>query len=156
MTISRTIGVLGTEATVRQPYVDDLAQRFAAGCTVVRHGSAELVAIAEAKLAGRPVIPDAIRAAAAPLFDREGKDIDVVVLACTHFPLLKDELAQIFPGRQWIDGGPGIARRIEYLTRGQEWPGDYPGGIALFTGGTPDPEVAEALRSYGLGEVRSL
>src|SRR4029078_11424574 len=30
---SRVIGVLGTEATVRQPYVDDLAARFAADCT---------------------------------------------------------------------------------------------------------------------------
>src|SRR5688572_30938964 len=37
---SRVIGVLGTEATVRQPYVDDLAVRFAADCTLIRHGSA--------------------------------------------------------------------------------------------------------------------
>ena len=37
---TRVIGVLGTEATVRQPYVDDLAARFAGDCTVLRHGSA--------------------------------------------------------------------------------------------------------------------
>ena len=49
---SRVIGVLGTEATVRQPYVDDLAAHFAADCTVIRHGSPELVELAEAKLAG--------------------------------------------------------------------------------------------------------
>jgi glutamate racemase len=48
---NRVIGVLGTEATVRQPYVDDLAERFAADCTVIRHGSADLVELAEAKLA---------------------------------------------------------------------------------------------------------
>ncbi len=52
---SRVIGVLGTEATVRQPYVDDLAARFAADCTVIRHGSAELVELAEAKLAGETI-----------------------------------------------------------------------------------------------------
>src|SRR5947207_12628310 len=40
---TRVIGVLGTEATVRQPYVDDLAAQFAADCTLVRHGSPELV-----------------------------------------------------------------------------------------------------------------
>lgn len=40
---TRTIGVLGTEATVRQAYVDDLARRFAGDCRVIRHGSAELV-----------------------------------------------------------------------------------------------------------------
>src|ERR671933_514413 len=52
---TRVIGVLGTEATVRQPYVDDLASRFAADCTLIRHGSPELVELAEAKLAGDDV-----------------------------------------------------------------------------------------------------
>src|SRR5687768_10726025 len=52
---SRVIGVLGTEATVRQPYVDDLATRFASDCTVIRHGSAELVELAEAKLAAETI-----------------------------------------------------------------------------------------------------
>src|SRR5918997_5723710 len=45
---SRTIGVLGTEATVRQPYVDRLSAQFASDCTVIRHGSADLVDLAEA------------------------------------------------------------------------------------------------------------
>src|SRR5882757_2982334 len=35
---TRVIGVLGTDATVRQPYVDDLAARFAGDCIVLRHG----------------------------------------------------------------------------------------------------------------------
>src|SRR3954454_11269400 len=52
MSKTRVIGVLGTEATVRQPYVDDLAARFAPDCTLVRHGSPQLVELAEAKLAG--------------------------------------------------------------------------------------------------------
>src|SRR5881392_3093615 len=55
MSKSRIIGVLGTEATVRQPYVDDLAAAFAADCTIIRHGSPELVELAEAKLAGQNV-----------------------------------------------------------------------------------------------------
>src|ERR1044071_1689113 len=58
---SRVIGVLGTEATVRQPYVDDLAARFAADCTVIRHGSPELVELAEAKLAGDAVAIDSTK-----------------------------------------------------------------------------------------------
>src|SRR3954466_1691282 len=69
MSKSRVIGVLGTEATVRQPYVDDLAARFAADCTIIRHGSPELVELAEAKLAGDAVDVDAVRAAAQPMFD---------------------------------------------------------------------------------------
>ncbi|HYC94725.1 MAG TPA: glutamate racemase, partial [Sphingomicrobium sp.] len=59
---SRVIGVLGTEATVRQPYVDDLATRFASDCTIIRHGSPELVELAEARLAGDEVAVDAVKA----------------------------------------------------------------------------------------------
>jgi glutamate racemase len=60
---TRTIGVLGTEATVRQPYVDDLASRFASDCTVLRHGSAALVTMGEAALAGaRPSVEVVVEA----------------------------------------------------------------------------------------------
>ena len=157
MSKSRVIGVLGTAATVRQPYVDDLAARFAADCTVIRHGSAELVDIAEAKLRGEPVDPDAVRSAAQPLFDApRGGEIDVAVLACTHFPLLREELQVALPGVQWIDGGPGIARRIAWLTREQPWPAEPPPGIAVFTDGTPERPLLSALSHYGLDEIRAL
>src|SRR6478672_6510488 len=69
MSKNRVIGVLGTEATVRQRYVDDLAARFADDCTIIRHGSPELAELAEAKLAGDDVGIDAVCAAAQPMFD---------------------------------------------------------------------------------------
>jgi glutamate racemase len=151
------IGVLGTEATVRQPYVDTLAKEFASHCTVLRFGSPELVALAEAKLAGDPVNVDQVRRAALPLFEQaSGGDIDTVVLACTHFPLLGEELREAFPGLSWVDGGAGIARRIVHLTREQPWPAEYPGGIAIFTGGSPRHTLLSALADFGLTDVRSL
>jgi glutamate racemase len=157
MTKSGVIGLLGTEATIRQPYVDDLASQFASHCTVLRHGSPELVALAEAKLAGEPISVDAVREAARPLFGQQrGDEIDTVMLACTHFPLLTDELAEAFPGLAWVDGGAGIARRIQYLTREQPWPSEYPGGIAVFTAGPPRHTLLAALAEYGLDDVQSL
>jgi glutamate racemase len=156
MSKSRVIGVLGTEATVRQPYVDDLAARFAADCTIVRHGSPELVEIAEAKLAGVEVGVDAVRSAAAPMFDApDGAKIDTVVLACTHFPLMKDELSAAFPEVTYVDGGDGIARRITYLTREQPWPSAPSEGVMLFTSAARTPSLA-ALARYGIGEIRIL
>ena len=148
---SRVIGVLGTEATVRQPYVDDLAARFAADCRVVRHGSAALVELAEAKLCGRPVAADAVAAAVAPL--AAVPDLDVAVLACTHFPLLADELAAALPGVRFVDGGAGIARRIAHLTAGQDWPEGVPDGLAVFTAitGREPP-----LSAWGLSRVEAL
>ena len=153
---SRVIGVLGTAATVRQPYVDDLAARFAADCTVIRHGSKELVELAEARLAGEAVDPAAILAALAPMRAAPGGDaIDVIVLACTHFPLLGEEIAAAWPGVTLVDGGPGIARRIAYLTAGQPWPDQAMPGIAVFTA-PPPAALAQALVRFGLERVDTL
>jgi len=154
MSKTRVIGVLGTEATVRQPYVDDLADKFAEDCTIVRHGSPELVELAEAKLAGEDVSIDAVRAAAQAMFDADDR-IDTVVLACTHFPLLEDELRAAFPDTAYVDGGEGIARRIAWLTREQPWPTAPSHGLMLFTGPARHPSLA-MLSSYGIGEIKTL
>ena len=152
---TRVIGVLGTEATVRQPYVDDLAAKFAADCTLIRHGSPELVELAEAKLAGDEVSGEAVKAAVQPMFDAaDGERIDTVVLACTHFPLLEDELRAAFPAVAYVDGGAGIARRIAYLTRDQAWPAQPSPGLMVFTSATRTPSPA-ALAAFGIGEVRT-
>src|SRR5256885_3382588 len=152
---TRVIGVLGTQATVRQPYVDDLAARFAADCAIIRHGSPELVELAEAKLSGEAIAVDDVRSAVRPMFDAlDGGRIDTVVLACTHFPLLDEELRSAFPDVAYVDGGAGIARRIAYLTRGQPWPAEAPAGIALFTSPPSEP-LLSSLAAYGLGEVQT-
>jgi glutamate racemase len=159
LTKSGVIGVLGTEATVRQPYVDDLGAKFADGKTVLRHGSPGLVTGAEAKLRGEAVDPDAIARAIAGLRDQPGGDrIDVIVLACTHFPLLQDELqAAAGPGVTLIDGAAGIARRIAHLTEGQSWPAATAPGIAVFTRSEdrPPPPLA-ALAPYGIGSIETI
>jgi glutamate racemase len=156
MSKTRVIGVLGTEATVRQPYVDDLAARFAADCTIIRHGSPELVELAETKLTGEEISVDQVRAAARPMFDApDGDRIDTVVLACTHFPLLEDELRAAFPEVTYVDGGPGIARRIAYLTREQPWPAAPSEGLMLFTSAARTPSLS-ALARFGIGEIRTL
>lgn len=153
---SRVIGVLGTEATVRQPYVDDLSAKFASDCTIIRHGSPELVELAETKLAGGTVSLDAVRSAAQPMFDApKGDRIDTVVLACTHFPLLADELRAGFPDVTYVDGGIGIARRIAYLTKEQAWPGVPSPGLMVFTSATRTPSL-EALARFGIGEIKTM
>lgn len=153
---TRVIGVLGTEATVRQPYVDDLAAKFAADCTLIRHGSPDLVELAEAKLAGGEVGIDDVRAAALPMFEAPGGDrIDTAVLACTHFPLLEDELRAAFPGVTYVDGGAGIARRIAWLTRDQPWPASPSDGVAVFTDPARRP-LESALGKFGLGQILTL
>lgn len=156
---TRVIGVLGTPATVRQPYVDDLAARFAGDCTVLRHGSAALVAMAEAALGGSAPDPAALAAVLAGLLDQQGGErMDVVVNACTHFPLLEAELAAAAPRPlAFVDGGAGIARRVAHLTEGQDWPALRPPGLAVFTAlDARAAALAPALTRFGLARVESL
>lgn len=153
------IGVLGTEATVRQPYVDDLSARFASDKTVLRHGSPGLVTAAEAKLRGEPIDAAVIARAIAGLADQPGGDaLDVIVLACTHFPLLQDELQAVAgPSVRLIDGSAGIARRIAHLTDGQDWPAAASPGVAVFTRSAdrPPPPLA-ALAPYGIESIETI
>jgi len=157
-TRSGVIGVLGTLATVRQPYVDRLVEQFARDVLVLRHGTAELVELAEAKLRGEPLDPGAFDRVLAGLFDQpRGSEIDTIVLSSTHFPIVEDEL-RAAAGRDisFVHGGPGIARRIAHLTRDQEWPPAAPPGVAVFTGGMPGNALAGSLSGYGLTEIRTL
>jgi glutamate racemase len=90
------------------------------------------------------------------MFDAPGGDrIDTVVLACTHFPLLEDELRAAFPNVTYVHGGPGIARRIAWLTREQPWPAAPGSGIAVFTAPPREPLLG-SLATYGLTEIEAL
>ena len=137
---SRVIGVLGTAATVRQPYVDRLVADHAADCRILRHGALELVAQAEAKLRGDAVDPHIIAEAVAALRAQpDGAAMDAIVLACTHFPLIAEELAAVAgPDVALIDGGEGIARQVDRLTAGQLWPDEAPVRRLITNGAPPD------------------
>ena len=154
---TRAIGVLGTAATIVQPYVDRLAAEFAADCTVIRHGSAELVELAEAKLRGAPTDPAAYARILDGLLSQPGGgDIDTIVLACTHFPLVQGELAAAGPRPlAFVDGNEGIARRTAWLARDMAWPDPLGEGIAVFTGAGGEAYRA-GLACYGLTRIEKL
>ena len=124
LTRNGTIGLLGTEATVRQGYVDRLETEFAADKRLIRHAAPELVLAAEARLRGEAIDPEAVERAVAPL---RNEGIDTLVLACTHFPLLRDELEDALgPEVRLVDGAKGIARRIAHLLDGQAFRRERP------------------------------
>lgn len=154
LTRTGTIGLLGTGATIRQGYVDRLEAEFAADRRLLRHAAPELVAAAEARLRGEPVDPAVFgRVAEALRGQPGGAQIDTVVLACTHFPLVADDLAAVFgPDVRMVDGAAGIARRIASLTDGQPFRRTRP-DRALFTrADAATAALAPALARYGLEE----
>jgi glutamate racemase len=157
--VTRVIGLLGTPGTVRRQYTQSLIDEFAPDCTVLRHGSAELVELAEQKLRGESIAPAAVMRALAGLFDEPGSErIDTVVLACTHFPLLAAELATSVPRPlHWIDSGAAIARRVASLLDGTVSTANAdmpPRHRAIFTARTAAVEkLRPALTPRGLQEI---
>jgi glutamate racemase len=158
LTRTGVIGLLGTAATVRQKYVDDLEREFAQGKRLIRHAAPGLVAAAEARLRGETPDPAVFAAAAAGLRNQPGGgDIDTVVLACTHFPLLEDELrAAMGDEVRFVDGAQGIARRIAYRPQGESLLRTSP-DVAVVTGGIARAEpLVQALNAYGLERIEPL
>jgi len=113
---NKILGLLATPATVQRPYTDRLIQEFAADCTVIKVGSRELVQLAEDKLRGKAIDAEQLAPILAPFFADPAQNPDTIVLGCTHFPLLRDELAAASPATvQWVDSGSAIARRVAEL-----------------------------------------
>jgi len=133
---SKRVSVLGTPGTVARDYTRDLIQTYAGECRVTLVGARRLAALAEAELCGAPAPDTDILAEVEPCFvaDAEGRT-DVVVLACTHYPLLLPRLRRLAPWPvMWLDPAPAIARRVLQLA-GE--PTGKPGGeaLAVFTSG---------------------
>ncbi len=161
MSKTKTIAVLGTPGTVKRRYVDDLIKDFAKGCEVKLHGSVNLVQMAEDKLADGSVSSARLKAEIAPLFEgKGGADIDIVVLACTHFPLLAEELSANGPASiKWIDSGEAIARRVDTVLDAQglctQAVTQSP-DIALLVGPKTDNRRIQAFKAFGFEHVIGL
>jgi len=161
---TRRISVLATPGTVERDYTRDLVRSFAKNCDVDLVGAPRLAALAEAVLRGEAVRDEDIAVEIAPAFvDRGGRRTDIIVLACTHYPLLLPRLEHLAPWRvAFVDPAPAIARRVDAVLAergygtvfaGQNEAAARPvGGAVLFTSRRePGPALAGVLAERGLG-----
>lgn len=58
----------------------------------------------------------AIDAKLGELLSGEPDEYDVVVLGCTHYPLVKEKIQRFFPSARLVDGSIGVAERAKDLT----------------------------------------
>ncbi|MBU8912502.1 MAG: glutamate racemase [Spirochaetales bacterium] len=106
------IGVLATERTVEDPYVSNLIREFAPNSDLVLVPAGRLVEFIETGVAvvSRDEILTVLKIPAEKLI---AESIDVVVLGCTHFIHIRNELSQLLgPGIPVLDSVEGVARQI--------------------------------------------
>lgn len=114
LSTSGHIGLLATPATISRNYTLELIQNFASDKEVTLLGSSELVQMAEDKLRGIQPNPQHLKAILAPLIAKES--LDTLVMACTHFPLLLEDMQPHLPQvNHWVESGTAIARRVQSL-----------------------------------------
>lgn len=137
--LTKRVSVLGTSGTVKREYTQTLIREFGGGCIVTLVGSANLASLAEDALNGASGITDAeIFNEIAPCFvqDAAGARTDTVVLACTHYPLLMDELVRLAPWPvSWIDPAPAIARRVVGLIGALQPGAPHGDAVLIYTSG---------------------
>jgi len=151
-TKSGIIGVLATPGTVSREYTYALIHTYAYHCKVFLHGARRLAEIAEHKLKGHEVDLDEVRRETAPVYRRrDGGRTDVVVLGCTHYPLLLEDIARTAPWPvSFIDPAPAIARRVadvlDETPRHDPAPGLPAHGTVILTAARGS--AAESLAAY--------
>lgn len=147
---TKRVSVLGTRGTVKREYTKKLIADFAHGCDVTLVGAENLASLAEAALRGERVSDEAVAAEIAPCFLDGDARTDTVVLACTHYPLLIDQMLTLAPWQvDWIDPASAIARRVSDLLGAANGIGDAQPARFVFTSGqAPSPVLAKALRPF--------
>ncbi len=162
LTKTGVIGLLATPATISRKYTHQLIADFAPNCQVIPVGSSELVHIAEAKMRGKAIDHERIREIVSPFFlETQDPPLDTLVLGCTHFPLLSEELMQAMPHPvQFLDSGDAIARRVGSLLAMHQPPdlnAQENKHSAVFTGTAPlESSLLNYLQQLGVTQITDL
>lgn len=143
---SKRIGLLATPGTVKRHYTHELISQFADDCHVELFGCSELVMMAEQKIATGQLDIARLTQILSPVVDA---NLDVLVLGCTHFPMLRDELQQVLgQGVTLLDSGEAIAKRVDALLahgKNVSHNSEYVRNSSLMQGFYTKAEISEGL-----------
>lgn len=163
-TRSGKVGVLATPATFQGALYGSVVERFARGVTLLQDTCPGLVAEIEAGRASGPAARRILERALQPML---AAGIDTVVLGCTHYPFVSEQIAEIAgPQVRLIDPAPAVARQVGRVLAARNLfnNSDQAGQVRLYTTGDLDgwlahlpefwPEAAEnGLLRWAGGEL---
>ena len=114
-TKNKTIGVIGTRATIASGAYEKAILALEASATIHSTPCPLLVPLIEEGLIDDPITDQILRRYLDPLLSR---DIDTLVLGCTHYPLLKKAIARIAgPAVSLVDSAENCALSVSHLLR---------------------------------------
>ena len=126
--------VLATPATLRQRKFQRLNELYGEHAEICP--CAGLMEFVEAGDTGSDALISYLEDVLRPWLSRQ---LDAVVLGCTHYVFLKEAIARVVPGVPLIDGNDGTARRLKSLLEADGMTADSgQGGVTFMTSGDPD------------------
>jgi len=129
------VGVIATVATFQSELYASIVERFAHEVDVLHQPCPGLVKQIEAGEFDTPKTEAMLRGWLEPMLDR---NIDALVLGCTHYPIVRPLIERIVgPDVRVIDPAPAIARQVKRLLEqaGIAAPGDANNGTTYWTSG---------------------
>ena len=134
---SRHVAILATPGTLDGDLLARVMEEFGRGTRVATVPGNGLADVVERGDAGTPVSRAVVRAALAPEIDAGA---DTVVLGCTHYHFLADDIRAEFPGVAIVDTSEAVARRaVQVLDdMGLRAPENQPGEFDLIVTGDRD------------------
>ena len=139
MTQTGRVGVLATPATFQGALYASVVERFAAGVELFQHTCPGLVSqIEKGELNSadtRAILEDALL----PMLDAS-RNIDTVVLGCTHYPFVIPLIEQIVGKNiRVIDPAPSVAKQVNRLLEaaGMQSQAQGHASVRFFTSGNP-------------------
>lgn len=106
----RRVGILATTMTLSSQRYAHLLERYAEGAEVIEQPCPGLVEQVENLDTGSSRTRELLASYISPLLERQ---VDTLVLGCTHYPLLRDSISRIAGDQvQIMDTGEAVAREV--------------------------------------------
>jgi len=130
-TMTRRVGVIGTEATINSGAYERAIKRLASDVEVISRACPLFVQLAEEGWIDNDVA-ELVAGKYLSLFRETG--IDTLVLGCTHYPLLKAVISRaVGPGIMLIDSATETAKEVADVLERLKWRGSGKGeGVRKF------------------------
>ena len=110
---TKVVGILATKSTLKSELLYETSQRFAQGVKVVEQVGEGLVTLIESGKMHSSEMTSLLNKHITPMLD---KNIDHLVLGCTHYPFLTDQIKEIVGKKVTIlDSGVAIARQTKVI-----------------------------------------
>ena len=146
------VGVVATAATFQGELFASVVDRYAAEVEVVTAACPRWVELVEEGRVSDDEVRREVSRCLAPMIDAE---IDVLVLACTHYPALIATITDVLgPDVTIIDPAPAVARQTARIAT-ERW-ADHGNGVTTLFSTADSARLAAAAQRQGIVEPVSL